>query len=289
MSDGDRPISLSTSVLCWPRVGAGERSQWSTREKRNGSIGISWSPVTACASTSNRCRDRRCGLKTISRGDHGGGGHARCRQRRPPPRPRPFARPPRQSGVDGIVVAPPVLGAGRGDVGRPPGVADDGPQGLPLLVGDDGDRQPPIVARTRVDALGRGHRSPVAIPAQHRARRAVLGHLLSRRVQRRLDHHRLDQAATPGLIPLDEGQHGGDHRVHAGQRVARPPDQDRRAIGESGQPGHAGQALHGLGEPGPVPPRTVEAEGRHPHHDRSGLTSCRRSQPRPNCSITRGV
>ena len=43
-------------------------SQRSTREKRNGSVGISWAPVTGCSSISKRPRWRSCGLAAMSRG-----------------------------------------------------------------------------------------------------------------------------------------------------------------------------------------------------------------------------
>ena len=48
-----------------------------------------------------------------------------------------------------------------------------------------------------------------------------------------------------------------------------PREQYRRAVGESGDPRHPGDALHGLGEAGPIPPWAGEAEGRHAHHHES--------------------
>ena len=59
--------------------------------------------------------------------------------------------------------------------------------------------------------------------------------------------------------------------MHAGERVARAADEHRRAVGEAGQPGHPGDALHRLGESRAVPPRPVQTEGGHAHHHELGV------------------
>jgi hypothetical protein len=146
-------------------------------------------------------------------------------------------------------------------------VTQQRPQGPPLVVRCDGNGDPLVVAGTRVDALGGGLRTPVPVTTEQRPTRAVLDHLFRGGIEHRLDHGRLHQDAAAALIALDQRKHGGNDRVHPGQGVAGPSHQHRRAVGEPRQPGHAGQALHGLGEARPIPPRAVETEGRHPHHD----------------------
>ena len=85
------------------------------------------------------------------------------------------------------------------------------------------------------------------------------------------DRRDLDQRTPTRPRPLVQGQQQGDDGVHAGEGIAQATRDDRRARRPAGHPGHPGDLLHGLSEADPVPPGAAQAEGGHPHHDRTGV------------------
>ena len=72
---------------------------------------------------------------------------------------------------------------------------------------------------------------------------------------------------TSGARAVLERDQQRNDRVQAGERIAGAARDDRRPVGEAGEPRHAGDLLHRLREADAVAPRTVEAEGGHAHHD----------------------
>ena len=113
---------------------------------------------------------------------------------------------------------------------------------------------------------GGGH-GPGSVPAQHHALTRILDHLLCRRVEHGLDHGRLDQPPPRrGPAPRAASTVAKAACIPASGSQA-PLTRDGRTVGEPGQPGHAGERFHRLGETRAVSPRAVEAEGRHPDHD----------------------
>ena len=168
------------------------------------------------------------------------------------------------------IVRPTTAGVGpqrwiRGPVRTPEGVNHR----RPLAVGRHRDRQPPFRGVGRVDALRCGPRAATAFARQRVAVPRPLDDELGRDVQRGFEHGRLDQRADAGAVAQLERDQRPDHRVHAAVRIARATLDARLVVDVAGQPRQPGDLFHGLREPRPVAPRTIEAERGHAHHHRA--------------------
>ena len=163
---------------------------------------------------------------------------------------------------------------------RPPDVASEGSwrhsvipdhvaQTGPLVVVHDGDRHPGLTPGA-VDPVRRRLRMCVAVASEQRPGGAVLDELLGGHVQGRLDQGDLDELTEAGPVAVADGRQHGERPVQGADGIARAARDQGRPVGKAGDRGQAGRLLHGLGEPGPVPPRSGQAPGRHPQRDEIG-------------------
>ena len=106
----------------------------------------------------------------------------------------------------------------------------------------------------------------VPLPRHEMAIDGVLEHLLGGDGGRHVNHGQLDVLAVARLVPVLQGGQHGEGRVHPGQWVANAGN-GRETVGVAGGPRQAGYLLHRRREPGTVPPRAVQAETGHAHHD----------------------
>ena len=128
-------------------------------------------------------------------------------------------------------------------------------------------------------------------PARGRRARRIrtADHLLGRGRRRDLDHGHLDELAFAGAVAMLERGDDRERGVRADHRVDDSARDDRRAAVVARDPGHAGELLHRLREPGPVAPRTGEPERGQPQHHDVGPDRANRVVARPKSSSTRGV
>ena len=160
---------------------------------------------------------------------------------------------------------------------RPVGLAQRGSERLPLVVVGDGHRDPRVAPALvvgvggEVEVLRSRRRPAVAVAAQQRAVGGVLDQLLGPDGEGGVDHGRLDQRATIAPVTPLEGERQRDHAVEPGVRVADAVRRHRVGVGVAGEPGQPGGVLDHERERGVVPPRTVESEPGHAHHDQVGV------------------
>ena len=165
---------------------------------------------------------------------------------------------------------------GQRGVGGPLRVAQRGPQRAPLLVGRDGDGDPPVVTAALVgtghlvEVLGRRRRTTVPGPFEQGAVGGELNRLLGRNVECGIDHRRLHQAAFTGPLPVLEREQQAVQRVEPGVGVTDAVGLEREQVRMSGEPGETGGVLDDEGEGRQVAPRPVEPEPGHAHHDEIG-------------------
>ena len=196
--------------------------------------------------------------------------------------------------VDLIVVSSTSSGA-RESIGRPVRVAEGVDQVRPLRVGGHRDRHPVVGSAElvefacAVEILRCGGGTAVALALQQVSVGRVLDDLLGGDVERRVDHRGLDSDALPGAAPVCQRQHQRVEAMHAGVRVADRIRFHRILVGMAGQPGDPGCVLDDIGERRLVPPRAVEPEAGHAHHDASGRSRCTVSKSSPIWSSTPGV
>ena len=196
--------------------------------------------------------------------------------------------PPAQVFVDLVVASPSSGDARQLDVRRPCGMAEAGDQVRPLLVGRYRDRHPIVGTSELVEFAGavkvlrcRG-RAAVPLALQQVAVRRVLDDLLGGDVERGVDHRGLDPDAIARAPPMRQGQHQRVEAVHTGVRVADRIRFHRILVGMAGQPGDAGGVLDHVRERRFVPPRAVEPEAGHAHHDRVGTQLVHRVEVEPD-------
>jgi hypothetical protein len=201
-------------------------------------------------------------------GRDGGGGHPGLRQpigRLLGPTP---GRPTGDGGVDAIVLRPPPGDGVEAGLGHEPGGPDRRRQGPPLVVVGDGDGQPAVVPRARVDALRCRQRVAAPVPGEDRPRPGELHHLLGGDVERAVEEGDLDELALARCLPVLQGGEEGEDGVHPAHGVARSPGHQGQVV-VPGDPRQARCLLDGHGEAGTVAPRAVEPEGGHAdEHDR---------------------
>ena len=190
--------------------------------------------------------------------------------------------------IDGVVTgAPARRGAQRG-IGRPVLPSDGLAEAGPLVIGGDGHRDPAVGAAELVDLVGavqvlrRCRRSAVAVALQQRTVGGVLDHLLSRDVDRRIDHRGLDEHSLPGAAPVFQCHQQGVERVDARIRIADRVRLVRVSVGIAGQPTDSGRRLDHVGEGRVVAPRAVETEARHPQHDGVGSNGLHGREIKPD-------
>ncbi len=97
----------------------------------------------------------------------------------------------------------------------------------------------------------------------------MLDDLFGDEVGRHVEHRQLDVLPLPRAVPVGERGDHGEGRVGAGERIARPRDVGR-AVPVAGDPRQSRHLLHARRKAGTVPPRAVEPEAGHAHHDDVG-------------------
>ena len=148
------------------------------------------------------------------------------------------ARPHCQRAVDLVVPGAAAFRRLEARVLRPGRVTHRLPERPPLRVALDGDRDPLVAARARVDALGGGARAAIAGGLLHASVEGVVHHRLAEQADGHLPLRAVDQAADPTTPRLSQpgdqgadGQQAGDGvgvDAARGQRHAVEVPGDRR-------------------------------------------------------------
>jgi len=133
-----------------------------------------------------------------------------------------FARPLGEVLIDAILGRAPTFDRRQRGVARPWRIIEGAPQGLPLVVRLDGDRQPILPAGAGVKTLRRGIRRMVAVPLEHGSVRRVLERDLDRGAQGPFDHRDLEVMTAPGDVTFGEADDQGECCMHSGVGVAGP-------------------------------------------------------------------
>ena len=163
----------------------------------------------------------------------------------------------------------------------PVGIAESSFQTFPLGIVGHSQSQPVFRLGAFIQVLRGGIRAAVAHSFQAGAVGAEFHHRFGCAVEGRLHHRGFHEHGIIGAVAFHQAQHEGHRPVHSCYRVARASDDSGLVVFVAGEPCHARDLFHRLGETHPLSPRPAQAESRHTHIDDAPVEASQKVKAQP--------